>query len=341
MRRFLLGIVSLFLVTSLVPAYAAFSDVPADHVNTSAIQTLQTDGVLQGYADGSFHPDAQINRAEFVKIIVVGRYPMDAITACDRSRLAVLKDIDLNSWYAPYLCIALQESIITGYTDHTFRPTISINLSEVAAILARASREPLDRGMTETWYSPYIRWLDIHNAIPLTISKPADLLTRGEMAEIYYRIKHDDRRQPSRVELELEAANDIPTNYLHLEFMATQEAGNTIVFFGMHQIDLGAVQLAQDVKSALYTFQINDIDTRKPVILGVYLQIVGKEVHARAMTYDETNRNLRPMQFQHKDGTITDSVRADGISWNLGTFSISTPGVKTLWDAKNGLLIEH
>lgn len=342
MRRLLLGILSLFLVTSLVPVYAAFLDVPSSHANANAILTLQADGVLQGYADGSFRPGNAITRAEFVKIIVAGRYPEATVQACNRDRLEdSFYDVDLNNWYSPYLCIALQEGLINGYPDKTFRPTDSINFAEAAAILARASREELGRKTTDTWYDPSVRWLDAHNAIPLSIKKPYSVLSRGDMAEIYYRIKHDDTQQPSRVAPELNETGDAPDNYLKLNFMLSQEAGATTAYFGYRELFLGKILLAEDTDKAMYTFQVKDINSKKPVVFGVYLQIEGKQIYAHAIVYDETIRSLRPMEFQHKDGTLTASVQADGISITNGEFSTSTPGVKTPWDVKNGVLTER
>ena len=52
---------------------------------------------------------------------------------------------------------------------------------------------------TETgdWYRPYVERLDELNAIPTTVSRFAQELTRGEMAEIVYRLKTDDRTKTS------------------------------------------------------------------------------------------------------------------------------------------------
>lgn len=47
---------------------SVFADVPDGHAHAAAIEYLQAHGIVSGYADGSFRPEATLNRAEFVKI---------------------------------------------------------------------------------------------------------------------------------------------------------------------------------------------------------------------------------------------------------------------------------
>ncbi|WP_050616491.1 S-layer homology domain-containing protein [Bacillus testis] len=46
-----------------------FTDVPADHWASAYISTAYKNGWINGYADGTFKPEQQINRAEAVKIV--------------------------------------------------------------------------------------------------------------------------------------------------------------------------------------------------------------------------------------------------------------------------------
>ena len=56
-------------VASIVNADMAFSDLPSSHWGYSYVQTLVGDGTINGYADGTFRPEANVTRAEFVKMI--------------------------------------------------------------------------------------------------------------------------------------------------------------------------------------------------------------------------------------------------------------------------------
>ncbi len=53
----------------VVNADLAFSDLPGSHWGYSYVQTLVGDGTINGYADGTFRPEANVTRAEFVKMI--------------------------------------------------------------------------------------------------------------------------------------------------------------------------------------------------------------------------------------------------------------------------------
>ncbi len=64
-------LVCTFLMGTLgvVNADMAFSDLPSSHWAYSNVQTLVDDGTINGYTDGTFRPDANVTRAEFVKMI--------------------------------------------------------------------------------------------------------------------------------------------------------------------------------------------------------------------------------------------------------------------------------
>jgi S1-C subfamily serine protease len=70
-RWFVVPFVLIFASTGA--AYAAdtvgFSDVPPTHWASAAISRLAQAGIVQGYADGTFKPDATITRAEVAQMI--------------------------------------------------------------------------------------------------------------------------------------------------------------------------------------------------------------------------------------------------------------------------------
>ena len=48
---------------------ADFRDLPGSHWAYSNIIELSSEGVINGYSDGTFRPEAHVTRAEFVKLI--------------------------------------------------------------------------------------------------------------------------------------------------------------------------------------------------------------------------------------------------------------------------------
>lgn len=172
-----------------VVALAAFRDVPLSHPYATAISYVQSERIVNGYADGTYRPNATINRAEFTKIVIGSIVALQEIQGCSERVDSALTDIPASTWYADYVCTALLQGIIGGYPDNTFRATNTINTAEAAKILAKAFA--LEVGAQDpVWYRPYIRALTTRNALPKTASDPAHAVTRGEMAEMIYRLKN-------------------------------------------------------------------------------------------------------------------------------------------------------
>ena len=70
MRRSLNAAVllTLLVLLSALPVQGEFSDMPAGSWYREAVTLMAEEGLLSGYPDGSFRPDASITAAEFVTI---------------------------------------------------------------------------------------------------------------------------------------------------------------------------------------------------------------------------------------------------------------------------------
>lgn len=166
-----------------------FSDVPVSHANADAVAYVYQQGIIQGYQDGSYKPGLTINRAEFTKIIMGIQYGTADADRCQReAKVNPFPDVKKDEWFAPYVCLAKQKGVIKGYPDGTFAPGKNITFAEAAKIITNAFDY---RILTQdsVWYKPFVFELEKRNAIPLTVDAFTHLLTRGEMAEIVYRLK--------------------------------------------------------------------------------------------------------------------------------------------------------
>ncbi|HPO05885.1 MAG TPA: S-layer homology domain-containing protein, partial [Candidatus Gracilibacteria bacterium] len=204
----------LLLVSFPVLAEAAnFTDVTSGSIYAESIQFMKDQGVVGGYADGTFRPQNTINRAEFLKIVLKSQpdfFETKAKECVDKSKSeSFFKDVDLKAWYAPYICYAKEQNIIQGYPDNTFRPEQKISFPEAAKIVSKTQNLPARKALTkEAWYIPYIEVLSAANAIPMTITSFSHQTTRGEMAEVLYRVINKKTDQESRTLTELRALTD-------------------------------------------------------------------------------------------------------------------------------------
>ena len=133
-----------------------FSDVSADKWYNNAVSTLCHMGVLGGYSDGTFRPNAPITRAEFAKI---------AVSFAQTNGSAVYSyftDVKTTDWFAPYVTTAKDSGLIEGYSDGSFKPENRITRAEACAIVNRVlGRKPSKSHMK---ISDRIDWPDCTTA---------------------------------------------------------------------------------------------------------------------------------------------------------------------------------
>ena len=131
---------------------SGFTDVESGDWFNNAVSTLAKMGILGGYEDGSFRPNAPITRAEFTKIAVSFFEKASEIAYDGR-----FTDIAGSEWYADAVAGAAYYGLIDGYGDGTFRPGANITRAEACTIvnrvLGRAPHEDhlLPAGEMLTW----------------------------------------------------------------------------------------------------------------------------------------------------------------------------------------------
>lgn len=126
-----------------------YPDVKAGQWYNNAISTMTKAGIVDGYPDGTFRPDAPITRAEIAKIISL-------FAKLDKSE-SRFSDI-AGHWAEAYIRLAAGNGWIAGYPDGTFGPQRNITRAETATMINRVlDRVPseeshlLSRGVMQIW----------------------------------------------------------------------------------------------------------------------------------------------------------------------------------------------
>lgn len=109
---------------------ASFSDVQG-HWAESQINKWAEKGLAGGFTDGTFKPNNEVTRAEFVALT------NRAFGIKNDGAQAGFKDVVQGKWYYNEVAAAKAAGYIGGYTDGTFRPDQTITRQEVASILVR------------------------------------------------------------------------------------------------------------------------------------------------------------------------------------------------------------
>ena len=105
----------------------SYSDVASGAWYNSAVSTLTNAGILTGYPDGTFCPNAPITRAEFATIAARFYHAPDVTGDA-------FPDIS-GSWARVYINRAAARDLVHGYPDGTFRPNQNIKRGEAMEII--------------------------------------------------------------------------------------------------------------------------------------------------------------------------------------------------------------
>ena len=187
-KRILTWLLAVGMLASLltVPAGAAnatrFSDV-ADNYTATAIETLRLMGVLDGYSDGTFRPNAALTRAQFCKMAV---YAMDGGSELGRySTVTIFPDVKPSFWASSYINMAAKKGIIAGFADGKFKPNQTVTAGQAVTILMRGLGYK-DENMGGVWPQGYMAEAKTCGLLKSTgITSAYSALTRGQAAKLF------------------------------------------------------------------------------------------------------------------------------------------------------------
>lgn len=175
---------------------AGFSDVSANSGYCDAIVWAKSQGIFQGYSDGTFRPFQAINRVEVLKVVLeaqnVSILPDDFTTQG-------FWDVQLGSWYMQYIRTAKTLGIFHGDAGQgSARPDATVNRAEVLKFVFETLKT--SRGFnvgtcsnaysdvsTGAWYYNYACQANTYGLFGGgNFLSPGTLSTRGEVAQVLY-----------------------------------------------------------------------------------------------------------------------------------------------------------
>lgn len=116
-----------------VSAAKSFSDVRG-HWAAEYIMSGVNRGYINGYENGTFHPNGSVTRAEFCKMI------NNAMGLTNTTTIAFL-DVASRDWFYTDVAKAVASGYIAGYDDGTFRANDNISRQEAAVVISRIVSE--------------------------------------------------------------------------------------------------------------------------------------------------------------------------------------------------------
>ncbi|WP_273321124.1 S-layer homology domain-containing protein [Vallitalea guaymasensis] len=136
MKRYLSGIIIVLMIITMIPSYviATVEDDITGHWAEETITKWKQKGLMTGYLDGTFKPDNNITKAEFISIInrIYGYYEK-----ADKN----YRDIKDEDWYYKETIIAKANKYMDWYKKEELKPNEEITRQEVHAILATIQQQ--------------------------------------------------------------------------------------------------------------------------------------------------------------------------------------------------------
>ncbi|MBU8711156.1 fibronectin type III domain-containing protein [Brevibacillus parabrevis] len=115
-----------------------FTDI-AGHWAESYIKRATTKGIASGYPDGTFKPNHPVTRAEFI-VMLTGALQLEE----EGATLTFTDQDQIGTWAMQSVAKAVKAGIVSGYGDGSFRPNVQITRAEMAVMIARALKLPLN-----------------------------------------------------------------------------------------------------------------------------------------------------------------------------------------------------
>ena len=135
-KRCLSFVLALVMILTMVPMTAVaasadrFTDVTKDKWYYTFVDYVTEKGYFSGTSETKFSPDVTMTRAMFVTALA----NLEGVTA-DNSKTA-FTDVPAGKWYTGAAKWAVDNKILSGYSDGTFRPNAKITREEMCVIMS-------------------------------------------------------------------------------------------------------------------------------------------------------------------------------------------------------------
>lgn len=146
-----------------------FPDVPNGYWAACDIDKLAMNDVVVGYPDGYFKPNQKISRAEFATMLVKG-FNLN----CDLDTQSLFSDVPRHNWANAAIAKAVDEDLLKGYPNKTFRPNAPVTRVEALTSIAKGMTCDIDRCKADEILSKYADGNKIPEWARIPVAKSLD-----------------------------------------------------------------------------------------------------------------------------------------------------------------------
>lgn len=171
-----------------------FSDLSGKDCE-NAVNALVKAGIINGFSDGTFRPDANITRAQACTLISKAFPKLDSSEPGN----TIFVDVNTHSWYAEAVAYCAANHIVQGNGNGVFRPDANVSNYEIITMLVRAKGLADDKNMS--WPKDYVaaaKGIDMLKGVSLDLSTQGNQpATRGNVSVMLCATADIDASTPS------------------------------------------------------------------------------------------------------------------------------------------------
>lgn len=176
-------IVSVTLASAMLlctNAFAAYTDVPEDSDVYSAIETLSTLGIINGYEDNTFKPEGNITRAEMCAILCRAR----GLETPETFYYDSFTDVPRDHWAYWYVALCKEHDIVDGMGNDIFVPDSSVTLNQAVKMILSAMGYGILAESNGGWPTGYLSTAAKYGILDGITEKTDSPATRATVAKL-------------------------------------------------------------------------------------------------------------------------------------------------------------
>jgi peptide/nickel transport system substrate-binding protein len=136
-KKIVLSVLIVILITLMAGGNAGVKGIfkfpdTVGHRFELEITKLSNKGIIAGYPDGTFRPDAMVKRSEIATLLVKVKN-----LKLYKPSISTFKDVATNNWAYGYIMAIQKDGLMVGYPDGTFKPDANVTRAELAVVLGR------------------------------------------------------------------------------------------------------------------------------------------------------------------------------------------------------------
>lgn len=199
-QRFKNGSSSLYDMTDVeIAAADPFTDIAGSGYYKYIIGAADA-GIIAGYPDGSYRPNNTVTRAQFITML----YRAAGSTGVKSTTLKFADASEVAKDFAAAVAWGVENEVITGYGDNTFRPNQSISRAQMATFMYRYMKnvigynfgevKPCGFADADQIAAPYVDAVNtivsagVMNGMNATTFAPNNTANRGMAATVMLRV---------------------------------------------------------------------------------------------------------------------------------------------------------